>query len=68
MRYTRDPQRAAIMLNLCHEGNNIYEVTCRRTDGTVQWSFAQAETPKAAEAAFLMYPHIAAAVPRQIRP
>lgn len=56
------------MLNLCHEGNNIYEVTCRRTDGTVQWSFAQAETPKAAEAAFLMYPHIAAAVPRQIRP
>lgn len=54
------------MLDLCHTGNNIYEVTKRFTDGSIGLSYAQAPTPEQAEAIALEWPWCKSAVARLI--
>ncbi len=66
MKYAVNPRKAQIMLDLCHPGNNIYEVTKRFTDGSIGLSYAQAPTPEQAEAIALEWPWCKSAVARLI--
>ena len=51
---------------MCHEGNNIYEVMKRFSDGSIGWSLAQAPTAEEAEAIALEWPWCKSAVARLI--
>ena len=66
MKYVLCPDKAKQMLEMCHEGNNIYEVTKRFSDGSVGWSLVQAPTPEEAEAIALEWPGCKSAVARLI--
>lgn len=66
MKYALDPHKAQIMLNLCHDDNNIYEVTIRYADGSMGLVYSQAETAHEAEQRLLKIKWVKAAVARLI--
>ena len=67
MYYALDPRKAEIMLDLCQDGNHIYEVSSRLEDGSIQFSYVQAPSAEAAEAQQLTYPWTKSAVARLIK-
>lgn len=66
MKYVLCPDKARKMLEMCDEGNNIYEVTKRFSDGSIGYSLAQAPTPEEAEAIALEWSWCKSAVARLI--
>lgn len=66
MKYVLNPDKARKMLEMCDEGNNIYKVTKRFSDGSIGHSLAQAPTPEEAEAIALEWPWCKSAVARLI--
>ena len=68
MKYAVNPEKARIMLSFCDEGEHIYEVTKRFTDGSIGLSYTLGSTPEEAEAHALEWPWCKSAVARLIIP
>lgn len=66
MKLALNPYKAQQMLNFCHEGNFIYEVTKRFSDGSIGYSYTQATSAEEAEAEALEWPSCKSAVARLI--
>ncbi len=67
MKHSIDPYRASIMLDLCHDGYNIYEVIYRVKSGAVGYEFSQAKSAREAEKRALKIPSVVSAVARKLR-